>query len=255
MDRGTYAAASGGLISLAKLHVVNNNLANANTPGFKRQYLIREQQGFEDTLTSKLNESMPFAQGDHDRTPGVVQVRTATDFSIGSIQNTGRKLDVALENPHDFFVVNTPEGRMFTRAGNFSVDGEGQLVTADGYAMQGDGGPIVLEGANSYITSGGVVMSGGNEVGRLLVTRFEDPAALERVGSNRYRSLPGTPAPVPQESPSIAPSSLEMSNVSAVQSVIELISATRGFELYTKTASSIDQMNEQAISRVGSSSS
>ncbi|MCB0331938.1 MAG: flagellar hook-basal body protein [Bdellovibrionales bacterium] len=253
MDRGTYAAASGGLLSLAKLHVVNNNLANANTPGFKRQYLIREQQAFEDTLTSKLQESMPFAKGDHDRTPGVVQVRTATDFSVGSIKNTGRNLDVALENPNDFFVVNTPQGLMYTRAGNFSVDSEGQLVTTDGHPVQGDGGPIVLDGANSYISSGGVVMSGGNEVGRLLVTRHEDPAALERVGSNRYRALPGTAAPVPQESPSIVPNALEMSNVSAIQSVIELISATRGFELYTKAAGSIDQMNEQAISRVGSS--
>jgi flagellar basal body rod protein FlgG len=242
------------MVSFTKLQVVNNNLANANTPGFKRQYLVHEQQAFKDTLAAKMESSvaMPFARGDHDRTPGVVQVRTATDFTLGSIKNTGRTLDVALENPNDFFVVNTPEGQTYTRAGNFVVDSEGQLKTADGHIVQGDGGPVVVEGANPHITSGGVVMAGGNEAGRLQVVRFQNPEVLERIGSTRYKSPVGNPPPVPQETPALVPNALEMSNVSAIQSVIELIGATRGFELYTKTAGSIDSMNEQAIQSIGS---
>ena len=105
MDRGIYTSASAGLYQLRKLEVVNNNLANINTVGFKKQILTGETQSFDQTLASAVAKDDPYAKGDHDRTPGVVNSRTVTDFTVGAIKNTGNPLDVALRNPNDFFVI------------------------------------------------------------------------------------------------------------------------------------------------------
>lgn len=250
MDRGTYSAASAGMIHLTKLEMVNNNLANLSTPGFKGQYLVTRQSEFEDTLASVEDIDAPYAKGDHDRTPGVSGIETVTDFSLGPIEQTGNSLNVALRNPNEFFVVNSPDGPLYTRAGNFTLDESGRLVTPDGYSVQGDGGDIVVEGGAGSISSGGIVRVNGNSVGKLQVVQFEDPKGLERVGSNRFR-ISGGAGPEQVSDPSIVPNSLEKANVSAVQAIVELISASRGFELYTKSAQSIDTMNQSAIQRIG----
>jgi len=251
MDRGTYAAASAGFVQLTQLDIVNNNLANVNTPGFKRQFLVQETQGFDDTLASKMNLKDPYAKADQERTPGVNQLRTVTDFSLGSITNTGNPLDVALRDPNEFFVIETPEGNQYTRAGNFTLNVEGQVVTHEGYSVLGDGGAIAVNGPGVSISPSGVVGSQTEEAGRLAVVRFEDPTVLERIGGSRFAIVDGGAAPAAVDDPQLLTQSLEMSNVSAIDSIIELISATRGFELYTKSAASIDEMNQTAINQVG----
>lgn len=256
MDRGTYAAASAGFLQATKLEVVNNNLANVNTPGFKRQYLVKEVQSFEDTLASKLDLNDPFARGDHERTPGVLQVRTITDFSIGSMKDTGNPLHTALQNPNQFFVVSTPEGLQYTRAGNFTLNEEGQVVTAEGFQVQGDGGAIVTNNPGVKITKNGTVSANSGvgttlNLGQLQVVEFEKPEELERIGGSRFTLPQGGTQPTAVDSPLLIPNTLEMSNVSAVESVIDLITTTKGFELYTKAAKTIDEMNQSAITQVG----
>jgi flagellar basal body rod protein FlgG len=251
MDRGTYAAASAGLVQLRKLDVVNNNLANVNTPGYKRQYLVHDERQFEDTLAKSLEGEDPFARGDHDRVHGAIHSKSVTDFTQGSIRNTGSDLDVALRHPSDFFVINTPSGTEYTRAGNFTLNEEGQLVTHDGMVVQGDGGAITAEGAGMKITPGGGLISNGQEVGKLQVVRFEGAPPLERTAGTRFKLLPGNPQPEARENPDVEPQALEMSNVTALTSVIELIGASRGFEMYTKSAKAIDEMNQTAVTKIG----
>jgi len=249
MDRGMYAAASAGLLQFRKLDVVNNNLANANTAGFKKQLVIGEVQSFDNTLAKLVEGQDPYARGDHDRSAGVVNIQTVTDFSAGSIQSTGNPLDVALQNPNDFFVINTPEGNQYTRAGNFTLNGDSQLVTVDGYSVVGEGAEITTNGPGASIAPDGSVRVNGEEVGRLSVVRFEDTSLLERVGSSRFALADGAPAPqgVPAD---VIPQSLEMSNVSAISSIVDLITANRAFGMYTKSAQTIDEMNNTAISKV-----
>lgn len=252
MERGTYAAASAGLNQLRKLDVINNNLANVNTPGFKRQILVREERAFEDTLAGMVDTKDPYARGDHERVHGTVHVRSITDFSQGPIKNTGNELDVALREPDHFFVIDVGEGKQhFTRAGNFTLNGEGQLVTHEGHIVRGDGGAITAEGAGMKISPGGIVTSNGQNVGRLQVVKVDDPAALERSSGTRFSLVEGAAPPQPIENAAMEVQALEMSNVTAIQSVMELISANRGFNLYTKMARSIDEMNNIAITRVG----
>jgi flagellar basal body rod protein FlgG len=261
MERGSYVSASGGLVQLRKLDVVSNNLANANTPGFKRQVLVGEEQSFDQTLANMVGVQDPYARGDHERTPGVVDIQTVTDFSAGPIQFTGNPLDVALRKENQFFVIEGPAGPLYTRAGNFTLDGEGNLVTQDGFTVLGDGGQITAAGTGVKIGPDGRVFTDEGTVGRLQVVEMAEPRAFERVGGTRFAMMPaeriraaGLNAAEPEQidNPDIVSASLEMPNVSAMTSIIDLISVNRAFELYTKTAQTIDQMNQTSIQRIGS---
>lgn len=250
MDRGTYIAASGGLAQFRKLEIVNNNLANINTVGFKREVIEGEAQSFDKTLASLITKGDPYAKGDQQRTPAVINVSSSTDFAQGPIQSTGNPLDVALRNSNEFFAVNTPQGLQYTRAGNFTLNSEGTLVTQDGYEVQGDGGSIQLTGPNSNIQSDGSVLAGGTVQGALATYKIEDPSKLVRAGDNRFSLANGAPAPE-QVTANLATRSLEMSNVSAITSVTDLMSAQRAFQMYTKAADSIDSINQVAINQIG----
>jgi flagellar basal-body rod protein FlgF len=255
MDIGTYLATSSGVLQMKKLEVQNNNLANINTIGFKGQYVVSEQQGFDSTLASTVRDNDPFAEADQSRFQNVRAMRTQIDFSQGAIQRTGNPLDVALRNSKDFFVVNTPQGEMYTRAGNFTLSSTGQLVTMDGYAVMGDGGPIVAQAPGVEILPSGAVRAGPNAaggvpniVGRLRVVRIEDTTKLEAAEGARFK---GVGVQATQVDPLVEPQSVEMSNVSAITGMVDLITTNRAFEAYTKAVQSFDTINQTAISQVG----
>jgi len=251
MDRGTYAAASGGLVQLRKLESINNNLANINSVGFKKELVKTDTQTFEQTFAAEFAGQDPFAQGDHERTPGSVNIASIIDFTQGSIKSTGNNLDVAIGKPKQFFVVQTPAGIEYTRAGNFSINAEGELATIDGMQVQGDGGAVTVGGAGAAIQSDGSVTLNSQKVGQLQVVEISDPRQLIPTGGTRFKLAQGAAAPIGVDQPDLVPASLEMANVSAVSSMVELIQVNRAFELYTKMAQSIDQMNQTAISQVG----
>ena len=253
MDRGTYAAASGGLVQLRKLESINNNLANINTVGFKKEIIKTDMQSFEQTFASAYAGQDPFAQGDHERTPGSVNISSVVDFSQGSIKTTDQGLDAALGNPKQFFVVQTPAGVEYTRAGNFSINAEGELTTIDGMQVQGDGGAVSVGGPGAKIQADGSVTVNAQKVGQLQVVEISDPKQLIPTGGTRYKLAAGAPAPIGVDQPDVIPAALEMANVSAVSSMVDLIQVNRAFDLYTKMAQSIDQMNQTAISQVGRS--
>ncbi|RMG41552.1 MAG: flagellar hook-basal body protein [Candidatus Dadabacteria bacterium] len=247
MDRGTYAAASAGMVKFRELEVINHNLANTNTVGYKRQILVSEKEPFEDTLASKIAAGDPFAKGDHERVPTMVSVETVTDFSQGPLKQTGNPLDVALRNENEFFVVNTPDGPQYTRAGNFTVGNEGLLVTSDGMPLAGE---IIINGPDARIGPDGTVTAGGQTVGKLQVVKFEDPSVLEPAGATRFKIKDGAEGAPEQVQPELEPFTVEMSNVSVISAVVQLIAANRGFEAYTKTAKAIDEMNQSGIQRI-----
>jgi flagellar basal-body rod protein FlgF len=244
MDRGIYSASSGGFLATKKLDVVANNLANVNTVGFKAERLIVRQQEFEDTLAAK----MPGAQeskGDFQQTPGVIVIGSSTDFSQGPIQSTGDPLHVALTKNNQFFTVSTPQGDMLTRAGNFKLDAEGQLVTADGVPISGAGGPIVLPPGRPKVSPNGTIDVNGKVVGKIRVVEVADLPSLQRVGATRFKMATGGVEEV--GNPTLAPESVEMPNVGVVESMVDMINSGKAFEAYTKTARTIEELNERSI--------
>ena len=245
MDRGIYTALTGGVQSARRLDVTANNLANVNTVGFKAQRLQHRQQEFEDTLASKMNA--PRAAQDHERTPGVVTIASATDFTPGPVSTTGNPLNVALGKPNQFFTVETPEGEMLTRAGNFTLDAEGNLVSQDGHPVLGDGGPLTLPQGSARIAQNGDVIVEGETIGKVRVVELtpEQLQTLERKDGTRF-TITGA-APTPAENAELVTESVEMANVSVVEAMIEMINAQKAFETYTKTARTIDELNERSI--------
>lgn len=250
MDVGTYAGASAGTAHLKKLEIASNNLANISTVGFKRTFIMQEEQPFDQTLSAE-DKSNVTAKADHDRYAGVSNFETFVDFTQGPINTTGNALDVALKNPKDFFVVQGPNGVRYTRAGNFTIGTTGALSTQDGSAVMSDGGPINVDQGTPSITPDGSVMVNGQLVGRLQVVRFEDPQKnLIPDGNSAFKVSRGAPETVTAE---VVPNAIEQSNVQPVTAMLDLIGVNRGFDMYTRAARSIDEMNQQAISGIGRS--
>ena len=251
MDRGIYAAASGGLFEARRLQNVAHNLANVNTVGFKAARMVGRQQEFADTLAGAIESTTPGASDDHDRIPGVVDITTQTDFSQGPVQYTDNPLHVAHTDPSLFFVVNGPEGDEYTRAGNFTLDANSTLVTPDGQPVLGQGGPIAIPNGVPSISSSGAVLADGQVVGQLRTVRIDQPNGLTRKEGVRFVLDGGAQA---TDAPTqLVPRSVEMPNVGVVESMVEMIAAQRSFESYTKTLKTIDEINERAVRSAGSS--
>lgn len=249
MDIGTYVTTSGGMLQFQKLDILNNNLANINTPGFKRQMLVTGERTFDQTLAATVNLGDPYAQLDYNQTPQVMTPTSYTDFSLGPIRATGNPLDAALSNPKDFFVVAGPDGPQYTRAGSFTLNQEGALVTMDGAEVQGDGGALSVGAGTAAISSNGTVTSNGREVGKLRIVRINDPSTLERIGATRFK-MPGGGEGESVDG-DLVPGALEMSNVSAISSMVDLVATNRAFQLYEKSAQAIDELNGTAIQTIG----
>jgi len=236
-----YVLASGALARMRDLDVIANNLANLSTTGFRADRTL-----FESALESRLlgpdGRPQPGA-------PGRVFVGTAgtaTEMEAGPIQRTGAPLDAAIRGP-GFFAVQTRDGVAYTRAGSFQLDRVGQLTTVLGHPVLGDGGAIVSTGRPLRILeSGDVVDDRGQLLGRLRVVRFDDPASLVKEGGNLFRAPAGV-VPRPVDSPSLAPGSLEGSNVSAVAELARMVMVQRSFEATLRASMLDDQATERLL--------
>lgn len=197
---------------------IANNLANADTTGYKRDRFFVEV----------LNERID-AQG-HPRSNR--QIRQGSDFSGGALEETGNPLDVALGGDGFFVVQEEGTGaNRYTRAGHFVVGNEGTLRTPGGKAVVGEGGPIqvpVDSGGSITIAENGEITVGDEEVGRLRVVQFENRQQLERAQGAAFTA--GNMRPEPVENPQVLQGKIETSNVDPVSEMTDMIEHYRQFE-------------------------
>src|SRR5512135_2791674 len=149
MNSGMYAAVSGNMALMQRMDVITNNLANINTTGVKK-----DRMTFNTMLDSVKNPTR--VNGSLTDAPVLADFSVQTDFSSGALKQTGNPLDLALDGK-GFFVVDTPQGKGYTRQGNFHLDGSGRLVTAGGFKGGGGGGPITIKGGQVDINEKGEV--------------------------------------------------------------------------------------------------
>ena len=264
--KGIFTALSGALAQNLKIDTIANNIANVNTTGFKR-----DQQTFSEYLTA------------HEKEPQVMQVPrvpasiesfydinggdkayanssgTFTNFEQGSLKQTGGKLDVAIDGP-GFFEVATPGGVQLTRAGNFTIDGNGTLVTKDGSAvlLEGDGGAeertVKFSGtAQAYISDGGEIFDGEKNLGKISMLQVKNPDCLQKMGNNNYSFKSNmTPEVTKATVPNLKQGFIELSNVNIVNEMTEMIAAQRVFEGTQKAIHAYDAMADKMINVVGS---
>lgn len=268
--KGVYSALSGALAQSLKLDTIANNLANVNTPAFKR-----DQQIFNEYLTA--NEKPPEViqvprvpasiESFYDMQGGdksyVDTKGTFTDFSQGGLKPTGNTLDVAIDGK-GFFEVATPTGVKLTRAGNFTLDGNGQLVTKDGFPVLLNGEPgadpaartVRLDGAGPItINDSGDLFQGTQQLGRLSLVDVKNPDALRKVGNSLY-GFKDTMAPELSNvaNPSLKQGFVEASNVNIVQEMTDMIQTNRVFESTQKAIGAYDSMAEKLVNVVGKTS-
>ena len=251
-----YTAATGMEALQTKLDVIANNLANVNTTAFKR-----DRCNFEDLFYR--HEILPGAQDSAGNlTPVGVQVglgtrvqSTQTDFRQGALQQTTRQLDVAIEG-QGFFVVTDPSGQpVYTRAGNWNINNNGQIVVGSANTGRLLDPPISIPNDTTgiSISSDGIVAvtQSGNpqlqQVGQIQLATFQNPQGLLKLGENLYQETSASGSPVlnnpgQNAAGTLQQTMLEASNVEPVNELIDLITTQRAFELNAQTVQAGDQV-------------
>lgn len=227
-----------------ELDVIANNVANVNTHGFRGDRLI-----FNDYLMP-VARADAFPQADR-RLHYVIDPRTATSFQAGTIEQSGGELDVALQGD-GFFVVQTPRGERFTRAGNFQLNAQGELVTASGERVLTDSGPITFGAADGRVAIGadGTISTQQGVRGRLRVVRFADPAVLRKDGDTMF-SVAGNAQPQPATGVRVLQGAVERSNVQAIQEISRMVEVTRAYQTVTQMIDRTQDLRRTAIERLG----
>jgi len=247
--RALYTAATGLSAQQTRIDNIANNLANVTTTGFKKS-----REVFEDLVYQELTVSDPSEQ---DTRPNQVQVGTGTrvvavarDFSAGQMQYTGDAFNVAIGGD-GFFTVETQDGsQRYTRDGHFSMNADGELVTAAGHLVAP--GIQVPDGTDISIAEDGTVSVTYAEdptepvvIGTIELVDFANPSGLKAIGGNAFISTPESGEALPMDpndgEVSLQQGFLESSNVDVAEELVSMIVAQRAFELTSKVMESADE--------------
>jgi len=247
MPYGIYISAEGAQAQGRRMEILANNLANVETPGFKRDLATLQARYAEET---KRGTDYFGSHTINDLSGGVMVRDSRTDFSPGSLRKTDISTDMAL-NGDGFFVVDKGGEKHLTRAGNFRVTAAGQLQTQNGYSvLSEDGQPITLdpEAGPFSVQGDGTITQGGASV-TLAVAKPKSFGDLVKVGENLFKPLAPTES-LPATDRHVSQGYQEMSSVKPTTEMMELIEASRSFEANTNIIRSQDQMLGGLINRV-----
>lgn len=243
MENVAYIALSRQMTLRRELDIAANNVANADTVGFKVEQLMVG------------TERAAGARNDPIKAPAsfVLDNGVGRDFRAGEMRVTGNTFDLAVEGEDAFFSIGAPQGERYTRDGRFTTDPQGRLVTQQGFPVLGEGGgEILLDPRKSApsISADGIVTQDGERVGRIGVVRFPALSALSKEGDNLY-------ANASNQQPEAAPDArirqgvLEGSNVKPVVEITNLIEITRAYERISKMIDQSTELSRRSVERLG----
>ena len=245
MDNSLLVSLSQQLAAYRSMDVIANNLANVSTPGFKR-----ESAKFEEYITKVAPSE---GQTGQQALSFVKDAGVSRDISQGSIESTGAPLDLAI-NGKGYFTVQTPNGMRYTRDGHFTLDANGQVVTSEGYALQGDSGAITITPDDQNIKIGqdgtisSIVNGISNQIGKLQVSDFADDSALTKQGDNLYSTSQSSTVATDSV---IRQGALESSNVQPVLEISHMIEVMRAYQATASLNQSQEDLTRQAITKLG----
>jgi flagellar basal-body rod protein FlgG len=236
MLEGLHSAAAGMAAQQQRMDAVANDLANANTTGYKHQRV-----GFRDLVYDQTGRSS--AQGVRTGS-GAAAVDAGRAFAQGTLQRTDRTLDVAIQG-EGFLRVRLADGRdALTRDGGLHIDGNRRLTTSTGALVQ----PAITvpEGIGEdqvSIGPDGTVLAGGNRIGRLDVVTVRSQAGLLSVGSNAFVTTAASgPAIAAPRATTLTQGALESSNTDMAEAMVSMIESQRAYQLTSKAISTADEM-------------
>ena len=247
MIYGLYQSAAGMMTNEYRQNVIANNLANAQTVGFKRDVAVfseRLRESELDRYSNPSNDLMEALSG------GLWLGRTHTDFSNGELTRTGNPLDVALEGA-GFLMVESGGRQLLTRDGRMMMDEFGRLVSVtDGAAMLSRGGaPIVLDrnGGEVEIARDGRIRQGGRDVGRLGLIDVDDYRTLRKEGNGRF--LPASDERI-EATARVHSGFVENSGVRPTKELVGMIEASRAYQINARMVTLQDDMIGRLVNQV-----
>jgi flagellar basal-body rod protein FlgG len=212
------------MAQIARQDVYANNLANANSVGFRRGEIAVGQ--FTADLAAAVGSASPSAGG-------AAATEAGLDLSQGPLTSTGRSLDLAINGP-GFFTIQTPHGLAYTRDGRFLLDSQRRLITQQGYPVLGEQGPLPLPSTDFSVSATGEITCQGKVVGKL---RLMTPVNPRPLGGNTY----GATAAKPATQSTVAQGMLEQANVNAIEEMGRIMN---GYRLYEANATALRYQDE-----------
>lgn len=248
MNRGFYTDIAGLNTQLNRMEIVSNNLANANTDGFKRRTTVVSP--FHKMMLVNLNGNASSAQRIGNIHQGSQVTEVATDFSAGVYAKTGNMGDLAITG-EGFFTLEDDDGnRYYTRNGKFFIEPDRYIYHGTGLRLLGEGGPVQVPGDEFSVSDTGEISAAGRRIDRILITRFDNPNLLAKSGNSLYSATGGVQA-IPVENPQIYQEHLEKSNVDSTKEMITAMEVLRAYEVGHKMAQAHDRLVDLAVREVG----
>ena len=241
MDNVSLLSLSYQLAAFRSMDVIANNIANASTPGYKRESTKFEEfvQQVKPSDAQKGSQTLSFVKD-----AGVVR-----DLSGGPLENTGARYDLAI-NGSGYFAVQTAAGERYTRNGHFTLNADGIIVTETGDPVLGDGGPITISADDGDISIGadGTISGKNGQIGKVRLVDFADSRALEKQGDSLYAT---TQTANQATGAVLAQGMLEGSNVQPVVEISRMIEVMRSYEATSTLEKSAADMKRQAVQKLG----
>ena len=270
MSKALWPAVSGAMARDQQVEVISNNLANANTNGFKKDGVEFKEYLSKNEKMSDLGQDIPRSPiKDKDLYPldgrdqsFVIVNGTHTSFKTGGLKVTDNPLDLALNGP-GFFEVSTPSGVRYTKAGEFKLAADGRLVTSEGNPVLASGGEEGGDAAGRFINlgdrQGAIHINDGGEiymndelVAKLSVVEFQDLQPLRKTGSLNFENkAPKQNATQISATTLVKQGMVETSNVNPVEEISHLIRANRMFEEDLKAMKTVNEMLQKEANEVG----
>ncbi|MDX8361098.1 MULTISPECIES: flagellar hook-basal body protein [Bacillaceae] len=276
MLRGFYTAASGMISQQRKADMLTNNMANANTPGYKAEQgslrafpeMLLQQLGTNSIPGQEL-KNLPFAKPIGELNTGVYLQETRPNFTQGDLRETGLHTDLALldvfvptnENTNNqgglFFTVQSANGdTLYTRNGNFTIDGQGNLTTSSGYyVLDEDNAPINVGSGQFTVSSDGTVLENNEAIARINIAYAADTNSLIKDETGMLRTEDNQPLPNVNTNEDIVfnieQGFIEGSNVDTAQTMTELMTSYRAFEANQKILQAYDKSMDKAVNEIG----
>jgi flagellar basal-body rod protein FlgG len=256
MFRSLYTAASGMTAQQTNLDNVANNLANANTAGFRKRRVQFQDLVYQNMVTPGAAATQQTVSAGLQIGLGTRAAATEILQSQGDFQQTGNPLDLAIQGL-GYFQVLSPSGQIaYTRSGSFHLDSSGNIVTSDGDALQpaitipADATAITV-GADGTVSVTQPNQTQSQQIGQIQLATFPNPGGLNSIGGNLLLPTSSSGDPIvgnpggPEGVGSLIQGSLEQSNVNTVEEFIQMILAQRSYEANSQVAKAADQMFQE----------
>ena len=248
MVRGTYIAGTGMLLQRRLMENITNNIANADTTGYKKEHLV--SHSFDEVMIERIKDTrvVGYTRGVGPLNLGTQIDQLYIDFTQGTFDGTERSTDLALIG-NVFFVMQTTAGERYTRSGAFYVDEQGYLVDGEGNYLLGENGPIYVGGLNFSVDASGGVWVDDEYTDRIRVASFADNESLRKQGSNLYFSLEDPEAAT--QPYGIRQGFLETSNIDIAREMVDMLSVFRTYETNQRMLTMMDETVGKAVNEIG----